>query len=428
MQATTPVAPDNQKKEEPVSPANHENRGRRSQNGSPTRKPRTGGQGRFEKLSDAEIDAAKANIPMAFTLVGLNAGETLICPACDTTKPKKVVARGHYWKCFRCGEFGSSVTLVSERCNVGFREAVNLINGKVDPASVGVTAPDPEELKRLASKVESQASKARFDAETVAVYDAVLNSKHASLAKAQESWAEFHIAPEFVAEQRSRFITDPVALGNELLGRFDADLLVESGIAARLDVKQAKTRDMHGAGIRFLFSASYPIVEPCLGKSGSAMELKFRAWGRQRERIAAHKAGKGPYVPAMLSLRGATPAHLVGYGIERLGQVGPSLVYVVEGFKDLLAARTLGAEAFGLPGTGVLPPAKVVQFLAEAGHTLLVALDGDEAGREARSKVIEHFVSLGFPAERLREKDDMPEGMDVADILAARIEAQGKAA
>jgi 5S rRNA maturation endonuclease (ribonuclease M5) len=278
-------------------------------------------------------------------------------------------------------------------------------------------------LKALAARVESKSFQARLDAETVAVYNALLASEHSSVAAAQEAWATWHIDPAVVAEQRSVLVTDPHALGVELLDRFGADLLVDSGIAGRLDEKQAKTRDMHGAGIRFMFSEQYPLVEPCIGPSGVALDLRFRAWGKQRDRIAAHKAGNGPYVPAMLSLRGSTPDHLVGYGLERLGQIPATTVYVVEGFKDVLAARTMGAEAFGLPGTGVLPPEKVVRFLADQGHTLLVALDGDEAGVEARAKVIEHLTDNGFPADRLREKTDMPAGMDVADILAARVVA-----
>ncbi len=406
-----------------MSPANTDNGGQRDAKRLPAHKSKP----RFERLADAEVELAKANITMAFTLAGLNAGDALICPSCSTSKPKKVVARDHYWKCFRCGEFGSGIELVKTRCDVGFRDAVLLINGKVEPASVGATAPDPEMLKRLAAQVASQSFTARLDGETVAVYNAVLNSKHVSVERAVQAWGTWHIDPMVVAEQRSVFITDPQALGSELLAEFGADLLVDSGIAVRLDEKQAKIRDLHGAGIRFMFSAHYPIVEPCLGKTGDAMELKFRAWGKQRDRIAAHKAGKGPYVPAMLSLKGATPAHLVGYGLERLGQIEPTTVYVVEGFKDVLASRTMGAEAFGLPGTGVLPPEKVVRFLNATGHTLLVALDGDEAGVEARAKVIEHFKALGFPADRLREKTDMPAGMDVADILAARVEGLSEA-
>ncbi len=412
-----------------MNSANH-NRGQRSAKSSSVHKNNrkaNNDKPRFERLADEDVDLAKASITMAFTLAGLNAGESLICPSCETSKPKKVVAREHYWKCFRCGEFGSGIELVKERCNVGFRDAVLLIIGKVDPASVGAVAPNPEELKRLSAQVASQVVTARLDNETVAVYNAVLNSKHASVAKAQEAWATWHIDPAVVAEQRSVFITDAQALGAELLNEFGADLLVDSGVAVRLNEQQSKTRDMHGSGIRFMFSAAYPIVEPCLGRSGDAMELKFRAWGKQRDRIAAHKAGDGPYVPAMLSLKGATPAHLVGYGLERLGQIAPSTVYVVEGFKDVLAARTLGAEAFGLPGTGVLPPEKVIRFLAATGHTMLVALDGDEAGVEARTKVIEHFKANGFPADRLREKTDMPAGMDVADILAARVEGERNA-
>ena len=212
------------------------------------------------------------------------------------------------------------------------------------------------------------------------------------------------------------YIFDATGLADELLTRFGNELVIASGVAKALEEGD---RDRDNTGVRWMFSAKYPVIEPQISPRGACHSMQFRPSNAQKKKVQAHKAGKGPYVPPFMSLRGAGIDHLIGINLDHLCAIGPTRVDIVEGAKDVAADITLGNEAFGMPGTGVLPPKKSVDALNRAGHTLRVCMDGDAAGRAAQDKVLAHFLELGFPAERI-SKHLMPEGKDIADILVER--------
>lgn len=382
-------------------------------------RPRPGEARSGTRVTDTDIDAAAANLVAAFQLAGLVAGAGLACPACGTTKPKKVVLRADkkYWKCFRCGAYGGAIRLVEERLGVGFVDAVNLLNGRTARNGVAAAPVEPADLPVV------ETFRAAVDVE---VYEAVLASPAASVDAAVAYYGVWHIDGDVVAEQRARMIVDPDGLRDELVARFGADRLVAAGLAKPARTVLTDRGERRQLPFRLLVGRDYPVVEPQIGPSGAVVNMQFRPSARQQRRIRAHKAGKGRYVPKFLSLAGQTEHHLIGCGLARIATLDrPRTIYVVEGFKDLLAARTMGAEAYAMPGTGVLPPPKVLRFLRDGGHTMLVALDGDDAGVAARAVTVAHFAAAGFGPERLREKTDMPAGMDVCDILVDRHARRG---
>ncbi len=434
-------------------------------------------------LPEADIDAATKELRTAFVLCGLVGESTLRCPSCGTEKRKKVELKARHWKCYRCGSWGSSTKLVQEHLGVNFPTAVNMLLGRHE-GSV-----PKARVRELTAKVEvADSFKASTEPWVFELYTNVLHSKHCSLKRAQRFWAEFHIDPSVVEEQQSRYITDPAALKADLEAQYSRAQLIESGLFI-----EKRTDDDTAGELRMLAGWNYPVIEPAIDARGRVRNMQFRASAKQRAKVLAHKRGTGKYVPPFMSIKGATEKHLIGCGIERLAQIEGRTVYVVEGFKDLLAARTMGAEAFAMPGTGILPPPGVVQFLADRGHAMLVALDGDDAGTQARPVTAEHFRMNGFAAAaadehgfdvvglrdndlltaykaggdrvktiaktiaaehnlssikevidhddaaaalrtkldelfvnscRVKMKTDMPDGMDVADILAARIAEQ----
>jgi len=373
--------------------------------------------------TDAEVTSASQQINLAVALCGLTAGERLTCPWCGTSKKGtvRIIADKFYLKCHKCGEWRGAVKLVQEILGVSFPVAVDLLNGK-DPQ--GSSEDDEHRAKRLAEMAERAAAlaknsfRAEMTAETVAVYNAVLASKHVSLEAAQRYYATWHISAEAVATVGFVYIVSPDELAAELLERFGRETVVKSGIAKELDEKD-KDRDRSKTGLRFMFSASYPVVEPQIGPAGNCMSMQFRPSLAQKAKIDAHKRGEAPYVPAFMSLRGAGPEHLIGIGLDYLITLPPTRVDVVEGAKDVAADLTLGNKAFGMPGTGVLPPAKVIKALARAGHTIRICMDGDEAGRAAQQKVLEHFLAAGYPEDMIFVHP-MPDGLDVTDILVRR--------
>lgn len=368
-------------------------------------------------FTDDDKEQAKAAWETAFSLTGLVGDGGLICPACHTNKRKKVTfsTEKNYWKCFKCGEHGDTIGLVMAQLNVSFIEAVGLLIGK----STTEYIPRPIPKAVLDAAVSGRRSKVDYE-----VYEAVLTSSHSSLTAAQEFYATWHIDPTAVAEQRSVVVVAPAKLKAELVERFGEQRLIDAGLGTEAGTWPDGSPKPFG----LLVTAKYPVVEPQIGPSGLVLNLQFRGSAATRAKVAAHKAGDGPYVAPFLSLAGQTETHLVGCGLERIGSLDePTAIYIVEGFKDLLAARTLGAEAYAIPGAGIMPPPRVCRLFADGGHRLVVTLDGDDAGAAGRQRLIEHFATNGFePGDdgslnpRLRVKDDLPDGFDIADVLVDR--------
>lgn len=388
---------------------------------------------------------ARANIALAFSLLGLVDNGHPVCPECGASKGKvRLFADKGGWHCYKRGHHGndnSAVDLLMEKGGYSFIDAVSVLLGR--PARHGGKVVDLSELEMVAAE---PAFRAVVDVE---VYDAVVRSPHVSLEAAQEYYAAWHIDAKAVAEAGGRMVTDQRQLETELIERFGLERLAECGL-----VKLAE-----GPGRRpaWMLNRNYPVVEPHLSPSkGHVVGMQFRPSVAQKKKISAHKAWKakwggrldaegneidadaawsaaqaadpssaGPkaeYVPPFMGLRGAGPDSLVGCGLFRVARLRePSTIYVVEGYKDLLAARTMGAEAYAIPGVGVMPPVKVLDVFRRGGHTLLLCLDGDEAGAEGRARMAVVLNEAGV-AYRLKELAD---GMDVADVLVSRSAATG---
>jgi hypothetical protein len=302
-----------------------------------------------------------------------------------------------------------------------FYSIVDLLNGVIS------TSADPDQRERVATEAaramvsQSDSFKATLSLETVAVYNAVLSSKFVSAKKAAEYYGQWHITPEAVATVGFVYIVKPDELAKELLERFGAPLLISSGIAKELDPDD---RDTTGTGLRWMFSANYPVVEPQISPQGRCHSMQFRPSNAQKKKVLAHKAGQGKYTPQFMSLRGASPAtgHLIGINLEHLKSIKPCRVDIVEGAKDVAADLSLGNEAYGLPGTGIRPPKQTVAALSKMGHTLRVCMDGDEAGIKSQDEIVAYFIDNGFPADRI-SKHSMPKGQDITDILVAKVTA-----
>jgi hypothetical protein len=272
----------------------------------------------------------------------------------------------------------------------------------------------------------------------VEVYNMIRDS--GDLQSAQAYYARWHIDPKIVEVSGSRYLHNCEKLHEELLAQFGRERLIACGVIII---------DKNGKDF-FLFNDDYPVIEPHLSPKGHVVGMQFRPSPKRMEKVRSHKRWKQrwsghrdangndldpeqawqqayvndpenagerhKYVMPFLSLRGAGTDSLVGCGISEIAKLPitnpPTKVYIVEGFKDWLAARTLGVHAYAIPGTGVMPPVKVCKMLAR--HQMIVTLDGDEAGAKGRANVMLWLAEQKVPAI---EKTDMREGMDIADIL-----------
>lgn len=346
------------------------------------------------RRGDDDVTQARTNVAGAFTLAGLVSDTGKVrCPLCGTdTKGKVRLFADGGWHCYKCGRHGDALGLLLER-DYRFVEAVDALCGRSTPRTGGPLV-IPTKL------VVTDGFRADVDSE---LYRFVLD--HGSVFDAVAYYKQFGISSHVVRQSGAVGVLAPEALLGELRARFGDERLQKSGLVTEAD----RTKPM-----RMLVNDDYPLIEPHFDADGNPTAMQFRASPAQADKVAAHKRGEGPYVPKFLSLRGAGPDHLLGCGLPRLASIVPSVVRVVEGFKDLLAARTLGWEAYALPGAGTTPPPYALDVLAR--HRLQIALDGDEAGQAGAENLLEYLKGFGLTVSLVR----LPRGADVADLLSRR--------
>ncbi|MFM7087965.1 MAG: toprim domain-containing protein [Candidatus Paceibacterota bacterium] len=384
--------------------------------------------------SDADKLLAKSRLREAFEYVGLVSDLGLpVCPSCGTGKKGKVVLKASsksgnpYWKCHKCSERGDAIGLLT-LTGLTFPEAMDTLLGKNSRGR------DIKKIKPVISITDS----------FIAVVDVEVYNYIRDLGSVDEAvryYNQWHISGDVVKESGSTYLLDCAKIHNDLIAKFGRDRLFSAGVI---------TVDKNGNDF-FLFNDDYPVIEPHLSPNGHVVGMQFRPSYKRMEKVQAHKRWKKrwsgvvdtkgvlldpeqawreayerdpvstgereKYVAPFLSLKGAGTDSLVGCGAHALSKLksrnsGTVKVFVVEGFKDYLAARTLGVNAYAIPGTGVMPPKKVCNLLKS--FLMVVTLDGDEAGAKGRSVLLSYFKENGVNAV---EKKDIREGMDVTDIL-----------
>lgn len=384
---------------------------------------------RAAPIGPDEIEAARGQMARALSLEGLVTEDgRAVCPECgEAARGKTKVFADGAFHCYKGGHHvHNAIDLLVGR-GWKFIDAVRVLNGN--------DAAIPEELRGRTKRTVAIAP--TFNAHPdIEVYEAVLAA--GDVDAACEFYGRWYISEEVVRESRAVVITNPAALARDLVANFPPERLVACGLASEEG--------------KLYITNHYPVIEPhLLPKEGSpCTAMQFRGSEATERRVAEHKAYKeakkaaqeagrtyrGPkvdYVPKFLSLRGARLEARCGFGLPRLGELAeaadaarargetprPKKVYIVEGFKDLLAARTLGVEAYGLAGAGLLPVRAVCQIISRVG-VAAVSLDGDEEGENGRARLMEHFSAHGVTAEVKLP----PPGMDMCDVLVAKREGR----
>lgn len=195
---------------------------------------RTKSHDNLPQIPKQDIDDAMSQVELAFALIGCVAGNAFICPSCGEQRKGKVVLRPakRYWKCYVCGAapgettYRNAIDLVKERCGVNFPQAVNILLGRNDGP-----VPKAKIQEILADAKADDGFRACDEDWVFELYGSVVNSKHCSLSRAQDYYRDRHISAEAVEMMRFRYITDPEALRNDLLDAYGEEKLVASGLA-----------------------------------------------------------------------------------------------------------------------------------------------------------------------------------------------------
>jgi hypothetical protein len=394
---------------------------------------------RAARITDEDIETARFKVARAIELTGaVGTGGRPACPACGEDKKGKTAIKSDkgYFKCHKCGHYRGAINLMTD-AGFSFVDAVNLLLDR---------EVSPRAIERVPTKVTPVTVEPEFSSEPdPEVFTWI--AKQGDKSRAVAYYARWHIAPAAVREAGCFYLPlkrdELVRLQATAIRTFGAERLVACGVATprqgtpRRAPSNAEEELVAPYGFPGM-PGGYPVGEPHVDAQGLVSYCQYRPDGRSREAVEAHKAGKRakeraesagesftgtvpPYQPPFLSMRGLPHAAMIGGGVWRLSRLEPgATVVVVEGIKDLLAARTMGAEAYALPGAQTLPPPEVCELLAR--HKVRVAFDGDEAGLAGRELVLEHLREQGV---RDLSPKEMPDGKDVTDILVARHVATG---
>lgn len=423
-------------------------------------------------FTDKEVEDAKNDITKAFSLAGLGSDSGRpVCPnpMCQTSDKGKVklFSRDGGWKCFKCGEHGNAYNLVAETFGwdpkEDFLQIIAELLDRTLPEKVTARKSKP---KRVTPKPVLVKAEPEFVAKPDPdVFKFVLTFDRATnVAAAQQYYGQFHIGAEQVRQSCASYITDVPKLHKALVAEFGMDRLVACGLVSEFE-KDGKTVR------RFLLNEDYPIVEPHISPKGEVTYVQFRCspakyleykahveW-KAYQKWAAYEAflnwraagniGPSPvpevaprrrvrearYVAKFYSIKGAPTEAQIGMGLHRLWQIYKaelaanlpkqkrSTVVIVEGFKDLLAAMTMGQnpipgkprfETYAIAGIGAMPNEKVCELLS--WFNVLIALDGDEAGEKGRAMLAAHLAERNCPAQLM----NVVAGLDVTDQLVAR--------
>lgn len=352
------------------------------------------------RVTDDDIETARHEVARAFALLGLVEGKNPRCPECGTAKKGKVALRADkgYWKCFKCDAWGSPIKLL-EANGYSFLDAIFALLGRPVQGEVAKAAP-----KKLTLPQEGSGFRQTLDTE---VYAGIV--AHGSFTAAARYYARWHIAPKAVRAAGAVRVEDTSTMQRDLLARFGRVRLVNAGA-----IKPAEETS-NGTDF-WLVNDQYPVLEPHKLPDGTIVGMQMRPSESQLNKVEAHKRGESRYVPKFLSLRGAGPDGLVGCGLDLLQGCEGEPVYVVEGFKDLLAVMTMGGRGYAIPGAAAQIPPVALEILKR--NRPIVALDADDAGVAGALRVAETLTASG--ATQVSVKRDLPAGMDATDVLVAR--------
>lgn len=342
----------------------------------------------------------------------------VLCPDCNewaqVEKKFKMFEDGG-WKHFgSSGCHGDAIkVLQAEPLNLNFVDAVCALVGKPTRAKVDMPTGDlpPLNVATFRAKVDPE------------VYNGILIYGRkaldgAGVKAAQEFYGQWHIDAQAVADAGAVYITDPKHFSEAILARFGRERLIACGLFKENDQGEAYC----------LVSKKWPVVEPHRHPAtGDVLNIQFRASNEQYAQYLRHKAGELSYDgnQKFINLRGIPPKAQIGVGLEEIDKLPPGqTVYIVEGFKDKLAARTTGAYAYGVPGVDFRPDPKICALLAR--HNVVVSLDGDGAGAKGIHGAVELtgpdgnpvLTGEGKPLRAANHPDHIPAGCTVSKVVS----------
>jgi DNA primase len=314
---------------------------------------------------------------------------TGLCPFHDERTPSfSVNAAKKVYYCFGCQESGDAIDFVKATEGLDFREAVEALAERYNV-----------ELKREDEDPEAELRRQRRQRllelveRATAYYERVL-WQSPEAARARAYLEERGLGDEVLRKFRVGYAPsawDSVMMAAQRLG-FSREELAAAGLG----------QQGRGGGFydRFRGRIMFPLADP----RGKVLGFGARAM----------RDDQGPkYVNTSENELYHKGRQLFGIDHARSSAARLGRVVAVEGYTDVLALHQAGVtESVAIMGTALTQ--EQMAGLAQAAHTVYLALDADRAGQAAMLR------AAGAAKEKKLELlvVDMPEGADPADLIA----------
>lgn len=315
------------------------------------------------------------------------------CPWHDDSRPSlQVNAERQSWKCWVCNIGGDIFSFVMQREGVSFPEALDLLADRAGIAlpnkrREGVVAPGSPDDKRTLYQAAAWAEE-QF-------HDCLL---HAPIAEpARRYLNERGISAESIATFRLGFSPDEWQwLTDRARGTpFTPAVLEAVGLLGRSD-KTGRTYD------RFKGRAIFPIRDTQLRPIGFG--------GRVLPGLGQEHAAK--YINSPETRLFSKSDQLYGLDVARDAISRTRKIVVVEGYTDVIMAHQHGLRnVVAVLGTALNE--RHLRLLRRFGDTVILLLDGDEAGQRRTNEILGLFVAAQMDLRILT----LPEEFDPCEFL-----------
>ncbi|MEP5939069.1 MAG: DNA primase [Erythrobacter sp.] len=312
------------------------------------------------------------------------------CPFHDEKSPSFTVndQKGFY-HCFGCGAHGDVIRWMTDQRGMGFMDAVKQL---AEEAGMEVPAPDP----RAAKQAEKRAS--LIDVTEAAQQWFFDNLRGDSGTAARDYLINRGFGRSIIEEFGFGFAPDSKVALKGALSKFEADMLVESGMQISVDNKAPYDR--------FRDRLMLPIQDA---------RGRVIAFGG---RILESRDGVAKYLNSP-----DTPLFDKGRTLYNLHRAGPASrksdrMVVVEGYMDVIALANAGIDDAVAP-LGTALTETQLQMLWRMVDVPVLCFDGDAAGQRAAMRAIGRALPMLQPGKSLSIVQ-LPTGLDPDDLINQR--------
>jgi len=291
-----------------------------------------------------------------------------LCPFHNEKSPSFTVSpTKQFYHCFGCGAHGTAIRFLMEHTAVSFPEAVRTLAN-----SVGMVVPEESPNPRRRAENARQREQASLHTQVL----------EAALAHYQQQLRQ---TPQAIRYLKQRGVDGETAarfgLGwagsdrqeglSQVLARYDADALVETGLV--IESEDGRRYD------RFRDRVMFPIRNA----RGALVGFGGRIIGK----------GEPKYLNSPETPQFSKGNELYGLWENRQAIRSDAHVIVVEGYMDVVGLAQLGVgNAVATLGTATTPTH--VQKLLRASDRIVFSFDGDAAGRRAAWRALQACLPL----------------------------------